>query len=138
MAAFIKDIIRHSVLTDPGNKWPTFDGGNLTRSDFVTASEAANCSRRLAFEKEAERSTVTIQNYWDTLSDEEFQARMDAMGDDDKAAGKWDQAKGRVKKAWGELTDDDEEKVEGEIDEAKGRLKEARGEVKRKLDPDAP
>lgn len=84
MAAFIKDIIRHSVLTDPGNKWPTFDGGTLTRSDFVTASEAANCSRRLAFEKQAERDTVTIPDYWDTLSDEEFQARMDDMGDDDK------------------------------------------------------
>lgn len=84
MTTFIKDIIRYAVLTDDDNKWPTFDGGTLTRSDFVTASEAANCSRRLSFTKQAERDTVSIPDYWDTLSDEEFQARMDAMGDDDK------------------------------------------------------
>lgn len=84
MREFIKDIIRHVVLTDPGNKWPTFDGGTLSRDEFVTASESATCIRRLSFEKNAERATVTIPDYWETISDEEYFERLNAMGDDDK------------------------------------------------------
>ena len=40
-------------------------------------------------------------------------------------AGEVDKAKGRVKKAVGELTDDGDLKREGEIDEATGKVKEA-------------
>ena len=40
-------------------------------------------------------------------------------------AGEVDKAKGRVKKAVGELTDDDDLKREGEIDEATGKVKDA-------------
>ena len=36
-----------------------------------------------------------------------------------------DQAKGRVKQAAGDLTDDDELKREGKIDQGKGEVKEA-------------
>lgn len=40
-------------------------------------------------------------------------------------AGKVDQAKGRVKKAVAELTNDENLKREGEIDEASGKVKQA-------------
>jgi uncharacterized protein YjbJ (UPF0337 family) len=44
-------------------------------------------------------------------------------------AGEADQAKGRIKKAVGELLDDEDLKQEGEIDEATGKVKKAAGEV---------
>ena len=44
-------------------------------------------------------------------------------------AGEADQAKGRIKKAVGELVDDEDLKQEGEIDEATGKVKKAAGEV---------
>jgi uncharacterized protein YjbJ (UPF0337 family) len=40
-------------------------------------------------------------------------------------AGKADQAKGRIKKAVGELTGDEDLKREGGIDKASGKVKEA-------------
>ncbi len=40
-------------------------------------------------------------------------------------AGEVDKAKGRVKKAFGELTDDEDLKREGDIDKASGKVKEA-------------
>ncbi len=39
-------------------------------------------------------------------------------------AGEADKAKGRVRKAIGELTDDEDLKREGEIDQATGKVKE--------------
>ena len=44
-------------------------------------------------------------------------------------AGKTDQAKGRIKKAVAELTDDEDLKREGQIDEASGKVKEATEKV---------
>jgi uncharacterized protein YjbJ (UPF0337 family) len=44
-------------------------------------------------------------------------------------AGEADQAKGRTKKAVGELIDDEDLKQEGEIDEATGKVKKAAGKV---------
>jgi len=44
-------------------------------------------------------------------------------------AGEADQAKGRIKKAVGELLDDKDLKQEGEIDEATGKIKKAAGEA---------
>jgi uncharacterized protein YjbJ (UPF0337 family) len=35
----------------------------------------------------------------------------------------WDEAKGRVKEAAGDLTDDDDLKAEGKIDQGKGKVK---------------
>jgi uncharacterized protein YjbJ (UPF0337 family) len=40
-------------------------------------------------------------------------------------AGEADQAKGRIKKAVGELTDDEDLQREGDIDKASGKVKEA-------------
>ena len=45
------------------------------------------------------------------------------MGDD----GKIDDAKGRVKEAAGDLTDDDSLKNEGKVDKASGNVKDAVG-----------
>lgn len=44
--------------------------------------------------------------------------------------GKLDQAKGRIKKAIGELTDDQELKNEGTIDKVAGKVKEGVEKVK--------
>jgi uncharacterized protein YjbJ (UPF0337 family) len=44
-------------------------------------------------------------------------------------AGEADQAKGRIKKAVSELTNDQDLKQEGEIDEATGKVKKATGKV---------
>ena len=44
-------------------------------------------------------------------------------------AGEVDKAKGRVKKAVGELTDDEDLKREGDIDKASGKVKEATEKV---------
>lgn len=49
-------------------------------------------------------------------------------------SGEFDQAKGRVKQAAGNLTDDDELRREGEADESAGKVKEKLGEAKDKLD----
>ena len=57
-----------------------------------------------------------------------------AIGDDDKAEGMWDKAKGKVKGAVGELTDDKSMKREGKVDKAKGEIKDAKGDLKNKID----
>ena len=44
-------------------------------------------------------------------------------------AGEVDKAKGRVKKAVGELTDNEDLKREGEIDQARGNVKEVTQKV---------
>lgn len=46
-------------------------------------------------------------------------------------AGKLDQAKGRVKKAIGELTDNQELKNEGTVDKVAGKIKEGVDKVKK-------
>lgn len=48
-------------------------------------------------------------------------------------AGKTDQAKGRIKKAVGELTNDDQLKAKGTIDKAAGKVKDAVDTVKNKV-----
>ncbi|HEX5948272.1 MAG TPA: CsbD family protein [Actinomycetota bacterium] len=51
--------------------------------------------------------------------------------------GKWDQMRGRVKEAWGALTDDDLDRTEGKWDQVVGTIKEKTGEsmdvIERKL-----
>jgi uncharacterized protein YjbJ (UPF0337 family) len=51
-------------------------------------------------------------------------------------SGEADKAKGRVKEAVGDLTDDDELKREGKVDKAAGKAKEAVDKVKEKLTGD--
>jgi uncharacterized protein YjbJ (UPF0337 family) len=43
--------------------------------------------------------------------------------------GKWDQLRGRVKEAWGTLTDDDLDRTEGKWDRLVGTVKEKSGET---------
>jgi uncharacterized protein YjbJ (UPF0337 family) len=50
------------------------------------------------------------------------------MDTDLKAEGKWDQLRGRVKQAWGVLTDDDLDRTEGKRDRLVGTIKEKTGE----------
>jgi len=56
----------------------------------------------------------------------------------DQAKGAWNQIKGRAKKAWGELTDDDFKKAEGSSDKLYGIIQEKFGDtkeaIKEKLD----
>ena len=51
-------------------------------------------------------------------------------------SGEADEAKGRIKQAAGDLTDNDEMKREGKIDEASGKVKEGVDKVKDKLTGD--
>ena len=52
---------------------------------------------------------------------------------DRPVSGETDQAKGRVKQAVGDLTDDKDMKREGKVDEAAGKVKEGVDKVKDKL-----
>lgn len=57
---------------------------------------------------------------------------------EDQAKGRWHQVKGRAKKAWGELTDDDFKKAEGSVEKLYGVIAEKLGDskeaIKAKLD----
>ncbi len=47
--------------------------------------------------------------------------------------GNWNQIKGKLKKKYGNLTDDDLKYVEGEDDEMLGRLQEKLGKTKKEI-----
>ena len=42
--------------------------------------------------------------------------------------GRWDQAKGRIKEAWGDLTDDELDQTQGKWDQVVGVIKQKTGE----------
>ncbi len=52
------------------------------------------------------------------------------MLNQDQVKGKWEQLKGRAKKAWGELTDDDFLRAEGSVDKLHGIIQERVGDTK--------
>ena len=56
----------------------------------------------------------------------------------DQAAGHWEQLKGKAKRIWGELTDDDFKKSEGSSDKLYGIIQQRFGDakeiIKQKLD----
>jgi uncharacterized protein YjbJ (UPF0337 family) len=56
----------------------------------------------------------------------------------DQMAGMWRQLRGRVKKEWGKLTDDELKQVEGNYDMLVGKIQEkygaSREEIERRLD----
>lgn len=83
MSFSLKNIIRVAVLTQPGKKWPTYDDKQLTRWQYVSASESSRCIRELSFNKTVEAATKFVPDFWDSMSDEEFQRRLDEMGDND-------------------------------------------------------
>ena len=51
----------------------------------------------------------------------------------DQAEGSWDQLKGKAKRIWGELTDDDFTKAEGSVDKLYGAIQERFGDTKEKI-----
>lgn len=55
-----------------------------------------------------------------------------------QAEGNWKQFKGRLKEAWGALSDDDVDRYEGQRDQLEGHIQEKTGEareaIQRKLD----
>ena len=51
-------------------------------------------------------------------------------GEDDRAEGTWDKAKGSVKEAAGKATDNEDLEAEGKMDKAKGGAEKAVGKVK--------
>ena len=55
------------------------------------------------------------------------------MKNRDELDGKTDQVKGKVKQAWGDLTDDEKLHDEGVADEAGGELQEGVGRARRKV-----
>ncbi len=55
-------------------------------------------------------------------------------GTSQKWEGRWDQLKGRVKSAWGELTDDDLSRVEGDYDQMVGLIKERTGKTREEIE----
>lgn len=75
----LNTIIRETLMTKPSDSWPTYDGATLTRSDFITASEASKCLRNLAFTKHDERATVTVDDYWNQMGVEEYNQRLTAF-----------------------------------------------------------
>lgn len=80
----LKQIIRVSVMTQAGKSWPTYDGQELDRNEYVTASEATSCARRLAFNKKAGKATVAIEDYWESMTDDEFNFQLLNMPNNDK------------------------------------------------------
>jgi uncharacterized protein YjbJ (UPF0337 family) len=56
----------------------------------------------------------------------------------DQASGEWDTVKGKAKRIWGELTDDDFLKAEGSVDKLYGAIQKRFGitkeQIKAKID----
>ncbi len=52
---------------------------------------------------------------------------------EDQFKGKWNQAKGKMKQKYADLTDDDLKYTEGKSDELLGRLQEKTGKTKEEL-----
>ncbi len=51
----------------------------------------------------------------------------------DQREGQWEQLKGKAKRVWGELTDDDFMKAEGSTDKLFGRIQERFGDSKEQI-----
>lgn len=79
----MKNALRVAVLTQPSKKWPTYDGKELTRWQYLSASENTRCIRELSFNKTMEAANTHIPDFWEQMSDEEFTRRLSEMGDND-------------------------------------------------------
>jgi uncharacterized protein YjbJ (UPF0337 family) len=53
------------------------------------------------------------------------------MWNKDEREGRIDRAKGKVKQAWGDVTNDDRLRAEGRKDEVSGNVQEAVGQIRR-------
>ncbi len=52
----------------------------------------------------------------------------------DELAGKWKQLRGRIKKEWGNLTDDDLDRVAGNYDMLVGKIQASYGKSREEID----
>jgi len=77
MANFLKDIIIASVMGEEAKSWPTFTDTTLTRSSYLTASEASKCLRELSFSKIAEINAIRRGG---ELSDDEYNTLLSSQG----------------------------------------------------------
>ena len=59
----LKGAIESAVTDRPAMQWPTFDGSNLDRSKFMTASENSHCSRRIKYRQLADNTLKKKKNY---------------------------------------------------------------------------
>jgi uncharacterized protein YjbJ (UPF0337 family) len=55
------------------------------------------------------------------------------MLNQDQVKGQWEQIKGKAKRVWGELTDDDVLKAEGSVDKLYGIITERFGDTKQSI-----
>ena len=58
--------------------------------------------------------------------------RTDSPGEQ-QARGNWKQFRGRLREAWGSLTDDDLDKYEGRRDQLEGHIEEKTGETRENI-----
>lgn len=58
----LTDAVNRGVKNFASKKWPTYDGKELDRAAFVTASEIGKCARQIFFAKQAARmGTVPVE-----------------------------------------------------------------------------
>jgi hypothetical protein len=51
----VSSILKEAIASTPKNKWPTYDGHYLDRTEFLTSSEVAGCLRMAFFAKHVDR-----------------------------------------------------------------------------------
>lgn len=62
---WLNDLIDYGFRElDRDKSWPTYDGKELDRLDFMSASEATVCIRRLAYEKSQTPPTDEVESDW--------------------------------------------------------------------------
>ncbi len=71
------DLIKESTVLKV-DRWPTYDGGDLDRDSYVTASEATRCARQLAYSKRAKAKHPL------EATEEELEAMIKAVGPNHK------------------------------------------------------
>ena len=59
----LSDLIDAGYAAKPPMDWPTFEGGNLDRSLYMTSSEAGYCSRRIKFRQTSPQVPFTEWGY---------------------------------------------------------------------------
>lgn len=55
----IIELVNAGYAAQPASKWPTYNGGELDRTAFITSSEVGNCARMIWFGKHTEDYTPT-------------------------------------------------------------------------------
>lgn len=58
----LKDMLITGCEVQPPQKWPTYDGKELIRGEYITSSEIGKCARMIWFAKDAFRRGVVAEN----------------------------------------------------------------------------